>query len=395
MFKNNKWNKRIALVMVIVMAVMMLASCQSGRTYEDVAGDESKIYVSSKEQSPVIEYTGDPIIKEVETTDPAYADTSNGGSSNDNTNDDTNGGNSDDNTNDDTNGGNTNDDTNGGNTNDDTNGGDENEDEETYDQGNFLKLISYNVRCANDGNGNDIADRAPRLEKVIKDRDPDLIGFQEVVPTWMDKYLVPAFEAEYDHVIKYRAESNKEATPIFWKREKFELMDSGYFWLSETPDAESKGWGASHYRICNWVKLKIKATGKIFLYVNTHFDFSGKCHVGSAALIATRMKAQGGWTKYPVFFTADCNMTRYEDGYNAMLENGFNDINMDLEDLNYKTGGGYHLDGHTGLQNGSPIDYCFYSASMIIPKTYQIIDEQVNGGYASDHKGLYIEMALK
>ncbi len=389
MFKNKMWTKRIALVMVLVMSVVLLASCQSGRTYEDVPGDESKIYITSKDQSPVIEYTGDPVINIIPTTDPTYADQNGGGSSNDDTNggnDDTNGGN------DDTNGGN--DDTNGGNddTNDDTNGGEQGD---SYDQGNFLKLISYNIRVGDDGNGNDIADRGPRLEKVVKDRDPDLIGFQEVNPTWLNNHLIPAFEGEYDHVIKWRSEDNKEATPIFWKRDKFELLDNGYFWLSETPDAESKGWGERHYRICNWVKLKIKATGKTFLYVNTHYGFSDACHVGSAALIANRMKALGAWTKYPVFFTADCNMHRYEAGYNAMLDAGFSDINLDLEDLEYSTGGGYHLDGHTGLLKGSPIDFCFYSADMIIPKTYSIIDEKVDGGYVSDHKGLYIEMALK
>lgn len=178
-----------------------------------------------------------------------------------------------------------------------------------------------------------------------------------------------------------------------WRKDKFELLDSGHFWLSETPDTESKGWGASHWRICMWVKLKVKATGKTFLYYNTHYDFSADCHVGSANLIIKRAQALGGFSTLPVFFTADCNMTRYNAGYNAMLA-AFADVNMDLEDLNYKTGGGYHADGHEGLQTGSPIDYCFYSPKLLIPLKYQIIDEKVDGGYVSDHKGLYIELAI-
>ncbi len=414
MFKNSKWTKRIAMVMVIVMSVMTLASCQSGRTYEDVAGDASAIYVTGKEQQPTVPYTGDPIVKYTKVDDPNLADESyvygQGPGSSGSTTDDTTGGTTDDTTGgttddttggttDDTTGGTTDDTTGGttddttGGTTDDTTGG---EDEEVveYDQGNFLKIVSYNLRVGNDGDGNDIKDRAPRLEKVMNDIDADIMGFQEVNPTWLDTYLIPYFADEYDYIHQYRAESSKEGTPLFWKKDKFELLDSGYFWLSETPDTESKGWGASHYRICMWAKLKIKATGKTFLFYNTHFDFNDNAHMGSAALIIKKAQALGGFSTLPVFFTADCNMQRYGAGYQAMLA-AFSDINMDLEDLNYKTGGGYHLDGHEGLQSGSPIDYCFYSSDLVYPLKYQIIDEKVDGGYVSDHKGLYIEAALK
>ena len=418
MFKNNKWMKRVAMAMVIVMTLMTLASCQSGSTKVDEAGDASSIYVTEKDQEPVVPYTGETQVIWTEVADPNAADevfphgqrpdgtgSSNAAPDDDSTSsggDDTAPGTDDSNGTDDSTTPGTDDDNTPGADDSTTPGTDDDGDdgeEVTYDEGNLLRVVSYNLRVGNDGAGangssNDIKDRAPRLKKVMNDLDPDIMGFQEVNPTWYDNYLTAYFSSNYDHVIKYRAENNKEATPIFWKKDKFELQDSGYFWLSETPEVESKGFGASHYRICNWVKLKIKATGKVFLYYNTHFDFDDPAHVGSANLIIRSAQSMGGFGTVPVYFTADCNMQRYGEGYNQMLT-AFGDINLDLEDLDYKTGGGYHLDGHEGLVKGSPIDYCFYSAELIHPLKYQIIDELVDGGYVSDHKGLYVEMAIK
>ncbi len=406
MFENKKWMKRVALITVIALSVVMMASCQSGRTYEDVAGSTDGIYVTEKDQKPVVPYTGDPEINWTQTNDRDSADeiVAHGERPGEGSGSVTTPGESTD-PDEENNGGETtnpDEENNGGETtnpDEENNGGDTTDpDEESgdgnYDSANLLKLISYNIRFGNDGGGNNIADRAPRLKQAIANFNPDIMGFQEVVPEWLDGYLIPYYGEEYDHVNKYRAESNKESTPIFWKKDKFELMDSGYFWLSETPDQQSLGWGASHYRIACWVKLKIKTTGKEFLYINTHYDFRDECHVGSAKLVISRMTALGGFTKYPVFFTADCNMGRYEAGYNAMIDGGyFGDINWDLENLDIQTGGGYVM----GLKQGGPIDYCFYSPALIVPLKYKVIDEEEfnYGGFISDHNGLYIEMALK
>ncbi len=404
MFKNKKWMKRMAMVTVIVMSVLMLASCQVGRTYVDQAGDASGIYVTEKEQQPSVPYTGEAKIIYTEVDDPDKATIivphgkrpDGSGSSSSKDDDDKDNADEDENTGDE----NTGDENTGDENTGDENTGDENTGDEDakgdYDAANLLKVISYNVRVLDDGGEKDIVQRAPRLKEVVNKRDPDIIGFQEVGTKWWDNYLVNYFGDEYDYLIKYRAEDSKEATPIFWKKDKFELVKDGYFWLSETPDQESKGWGEEHYRIACWVQLKLKSTGKEFLYINTHYGFGDKAHVGSAKLVIQRMTALGGFTKYPVFFTADCNMERYKDGYNAMIDGGyFSDINWDLENLEYKTGNGYHDDGHEGLQPGSPIDFCFYSPALITPLKYEIIDEFLMNGWVSDHKGLYMEMALK
>ena len=285
-------------------------------------------------------------------------------------------------------------DNNGGNEPADTpDEGDEDEEEEevSYKEGNKLKVVSYNVRCADDGPGKMVAERGPRLEKVVKMHDPDLIGFQEVTPKWRGM-LEGYFGDQYDYVYQERSPGG-ECTPVFWKRDKFEKKAEGHFWLSETPDTSSIGFGGQHYRVCSWVRLKNKATGTEFLYFNTHFDFSAEQHVPSAKLMLNRAKAAGGFTKYGVIFTADWNMNPWKPGYNAIVESGdMSDINYDLENLSDGTCNGYN-EGDGG--GGSIIDMCFYSPAKIIPLDYKVINEKIDGGWVSDHRGIYMEMALK
>lgn len=262
-----------------------------------------------------------------------------------------------------------------------------------YDEANFLKVMDYNIRCANDGSNKMIADRAPRLKAIIEKYDPDIIGLQEAVPEWIS-YLEQNVTTKYEMRYKYRAESSLECTPLLWKRDKFELLEEGYYWLSDTPDVESLGWGAKHYRICNWVKLKVKATGKIFIFVNTHLQ-GGTPAVNSAPLIAKRTKQVGGFTKYPVILTGDFNYAPWSDGYGAFIMEDFIDLNDALGFNNAYTNNGYNERPDDSKDN-SIKDYIMYAGDedMIHPFTYKILNENYYDGWISDHRGLYGEFAL-
>lgn len=261
----------------------------------------------------------------------------------------------------------------------------------TYDPRNKIKILDYNVRCANDGPNKQIAERAPRLDLVVTGKDPDIMGFQEVTPTWLD-YLDTFFSEQYDYVYQYRDDStNSECTPIFWKKDKFKKMDEGYFWLSDTPKVSSKGWGADHYRVCSWVRLKVIETGAEFLYFNTHYDYkTQEIHVKSSNLMLKMMRQEKAFSKYPVFLTGDFNMNPWKDGFNALVTSGdLSDINEDLGRNNTPTTNGYNED-----ESGSIIDFCFYSPAKAVPLHYEVLNEKILDGYVSDHRGIYAEAAL-
>ena len=253
---------------------------------------------------------------------------------------------------------------------------------------NQLKIISYNVRCKSDGEGKTISQRSVRFKKVMDQYDPDIMGLQEVVPEWLT-YLERDFSSTYSYINKWRASNSKESTPIFWKKDRFTLVESGHFWLSETPDKESKAtsWGAKHYRVCMWVKLKIKATGKTFLFFNTHFDTVASARVPSAKLVVERAMGMGGFTQFPIFCTGDFNMKPDTTEYNEMCKS-FKDINRVLSNSQTPTYTSYQT------KTGSIIDYCFFSSDKITPIKYQVVEEFVDNGYVSDHSGLYIEAKL-
>ncbi len=252
-----------------------------------------------------------------------------------------------------------------------------------YYKENALKVVSYNIRCADDPDGNSIEERAPRLMEVLEKYDPDLIGFQEMVPAW-DVPLEMNLGENYDRVIKYRAASSKEATPIYYKREKFKLLDSGYFWLSSTPDQESKDWQATCYRICSWVKLEVRQTGSVFYYFNTHFDFGDEAQVNSAKLMIA--KAQAAGENVPIICTADFNMDRASKGYQTMTSY-FSDVNMAT--AKDQTGTFEAYGKSTQL-----IDFCFVTAKNAKPVNYKVMTDKVGGKFVSDHYGIYNEIII-
>ena len=252
----------------------------------------------------------------------------------------------------------------------------------TYYKENKLKVVSYNIRSANDPNGNSIEERAPRLETVIKKYDPDLIGMQEFTEPWeYPAYF--SFSDDYEYEVIYRAKEEREAAPILWKRSKFKLLDSGYYWLSETPEKESKGWDAACYRMVMWVKLEVRQTGSTFYFVNTHFDHvSETARVNSADLLIKR--ADTICKGQPMILTGDFNADQKSKTY-AKLTTKFTDVNL-AKDM---TG----TFNNYGKAN-SVIDFCFVTAETAKPMHYAVMTDKVGGKYASDHYGVYTEVII-
>ncbi|MFR6034434.1 MAG: hypothetical protein ACLUKN_15435 [Bacilli bacterium] len=96
----------------------------------------------------------------------------------------------------------------------------------------------------------------------------------------------------YDYVAaarKWRARGRNIGYIL--QKDKFELLDSGHFWFSETPEKSSLGWDAMCKRICTWGKFKVKSDGKVFYFFCCHFDHKGdKARNNSAALYVGMIK---------------------------------------------------------------------------------------------------------
>ena len=177
-----------------------------------------------------------------------------------------------------------------------------------------IRVGSYNIRMSpgDRGTENDWDLRKNDLVNLVKKMDLDAFGLQEVCPDQAAylREMLPEFAFVGDHREKDR--KSGEASPVFYRKSRFEAEKSGTFWLSETPEVPaSKSWGTCCTRVCSYLVLKDKVTGKRFCFANTHTDhISAEAREKGMLLIIERMKEFGKGA--PIVFTGDHNC-RYDD----------------------------------------------------------------------------------
>ena len=249
-----------------------------------------------------------------------------------------------------------------------------------------MKIVSYNIRSSNDPNGHSFAERAPRLKASIEKYDPDIIGLQEVVPSWME-FIPNDYGEKYEIYHMYRDTSTDiEGCTILWRKGMFECLDRGVFWYSDTPEIPSRGWCSwGHYRFCLWVKLKNLQDGKEFFFFDTHFGFSDQCHIDSVRLIRDHIKYLGAEAAIVV---GDFNMNQNGPGYR--------DITKFMVDVNKATANDISITchGYNAARTGLPIDFVFATPNTVKPVDYHKMDETYEEKFPSDHYGLYAEVEI-
>ncbi|MEE0829622.1 MAG: endonuclease, partial [Alistipes finegoldii] len=177
-----------------------------------------------------------------------------------------------------------------------------------------LKLLSYNIRYIGaPGDEGDFAwdARKEASIRMIRDVRPDVIGFQEPRRQQV-AYLVEQLP-EYGHIEMGRDFGAKddpgEHLMIMYLRERYELLDHGHYWLSETPDEVSQGWDGRCRRVTVWARLRDRATGREFCLFDTHLDHIGKtARLEGARLNVERMRSIAG-KRTPQFIVGDMNAT--------------------------------------------------------------------------------------
>lgn len=168
-----------------------------------------------------------------------------------------------------------------------------------------LNVGSFNIRCNTTADGeNAWPYRKDRVMALIEFHGYDIIGVQEARPEQMADMKQMSGYASVG--VGRDGKQGGEFSAIFYRTDRIQLLDSGTFWLSETPDVVSKGWDAALNRICTWAKMKDKQTKKVFYFFNTHFDHMGKqARRESARLLSDRIAAMSN--EYPVMCTGDFN----------------------------------------------------------------------------------------
>ncbi len=251
-----------------------------------------------------------------------------------------------------------------------------------------MRIMSFNLLCGG-ADKRDWPYRTPLAVRTIYNADPDTFGVQEAHINWM-RALTACLPA-YDYVGVGRDDGAEkgEFSAVFYKKDKFDLLDSGSFWLSETPEKPGKGWDAACIRICSWAKLREKESGKVFVHLNTHLDHVGLVAMQKGAeLIAKRGREISG--EYPAFFTGDFNVTPDSAPCKAVLDGGFADCRTAAAVTD--TGITWHnLQPITPEFTGAVIDYVFARGDVKVDR-FAVIRDKIDGELPSDHYPVYADV---
>ena len=172
-----------------------------------------------------------------------------------------------------------------------------------------MRVGTYNIRCATpkDKGERSWKDRRKDFFAHLRNLDMDVFGLQEV-SVCQYKDIKKEF-SDYAMVGRFREAKDftGEAVPVCYRKSRFDLEKSGTFWLSETPEKPgSKSWGTSLPRVCTYVVLKDKKSGKRLCFANTHTDHVSKeAREKGMLLVVNRMKDFGKGA--PIVFVGDHN----------------------------------------------------------------------------------------
>ena len=286
-----------------------------------------------------------------------------------------------------------------------------------------LKVMSFNVQTEN-GTQVNFDLRAEMLRDLLDELQPDSIGMQEVTTGWIYRMDTFAFNNSYAGVGEGRTPGG-EASSIYYRKDKLELVGSGTFWLSETPDVMGSSLPNANYpRICTWAHLRDKATGFEYIHVNTHLDHNGNNSSSDGKSIrTTQVRVMLEYLQklpdVPMVLTGDFNQakTTSEDVNYAMFKNilgestftsstgekitgNFSEARADAADTvspdAWASMTKYWDEGSTSYNPAKkPIDYVFYTTEDFDAMVYRNIHYHRDGVYMSDHLPQYCELHVK
>ncbi len=185
-----------------------------------------------------------------------------------------------------------------------------------------VRVMSFNIRYGTAKDGENHWDhRREFLVRTIQTFKPDLLGTQETLAFQRD-FLADSLK-DYEHLGAGRDDGREagEMTALFYRRDRFEKLDGGHFWLSETPEiVASKSWDTSLTRMVTWVKLKDRQQkdAQPIVFFNTHFDHQGvAARLESARLLRRQLTKLASDCR--IIITGDFNTGEKSAPYDALF----------------------------------------------------------------------------
>ncbi len=247
-----------------------------------------------------------------------------------------------------------------------------------------LSALTYNIRFDNPADGEDAwSKRRDFLSAQLRFVMPDVFGVQEALLGQLEYLGQQLPEYRRIGVGRDDGKNGGEFSALFFKEDRFKLLDSGTFWLSEKPDTVSKGWDAALPRVCTYVRLRDKTAKKNLWVFNTHFDHvGGKARQESAQLILKKIKEKNTANE-AVIVMGDFNAEPSEAPISVLLRD-LHDTRALSPEVPFGPEGTFNA-----FKFNEPvkrrIDYIFVKGEKLKVLHHAVLSDSRNCHYPSDH----------
>lgn len=247
-----------------------------------------------------------------------------------------------------------------------------------------LKIATFNLRMDTPSDGeNAWFHRKDMVNDLIRFYGFDLFGTQEGFTHQLNDILRLS-DYRFIGVGRDDGKDAGEHCAIFYRSDRFKVLDQGDFWLSEHPEKPGRGWdGTCCNRICTWGKFEDLKNHKQFYFFNVHYEYEGDvARRESSNLMISRIKSIAG--NQPVFLTGDFNAFPTEEPIRILNDSGFlNDSYKITKEAPFGPVCTYHGYDST-IKTEDRLDYIWVTDSIQIDK-YGVLTNTLYGHTPSDH----------
>lgn len=259
-----------------------------------------------------------------------------------------------------------------------------------------IRVMSFNVRRAASvdeyfgGNGwlSSPVRRGDLVNQTVLAYQPDILAVQEPYTAQVNYMKAALADYAFYGVGRDDGVAANEYAGIFYRADRFTLLDQGNFWLSTTPDIPGTAFGPDPTaRIATWAILFDHASKQPIFFMNTHWDHSSSAaRENSATLIRSRLPELAG--DLPIILAGDFNASETSTAMRRMVgqfdPNGLQLLNSYRQA--HPTVSSQELTFHnfTGNTVGSRIDLILHTDHLTAVEA-SIVRTSYNGRWPSDH----------
>jgi endonuclease/exonuclease/phosphatase family metal-dependent hydrolase len=269
--------------------------------------------------------------------------------------------------------------------------------------------MSFNVRGSFRDNlkRNAWRNRAALNVATIERAAPVLIGLQECQRGNLKAYRKNLPRYALVRGPRYGNAVHRDHNAILFDPKSLDLLDSGGFYLSETPEKRSRSWGARVARSANWALFGVVGTALPLLHLNTHLDHkSGLARREGSRLIVERVTELSNLRADApaIVVTGDFNSRPGNPTYENFAAAGFADTFLAAGNEDAQNANTFHAFQGPRFRDAHPkrgprrIDWILLKdpRNRIRTESHRIVrnGDESSGLYPSDHYPILADLSL-